>query len=196
MPEKTLGDINKLLQAHRLEAVHNFFGHTQTVPDHQKIDHQVALLENHAEKERDSGDIRKSRRLVRRAGALEIFKDHGLDPDKLIARTDLPDHYEGKILLLSISAGSVKGLICLRSGDDWHREILRNTEEEIRDLGFETATVDPAGGAAIRLARNGDIVIFGSSDDYGSCDKKMAARLIAGAFPGKMVRIDQLFIHP
>ena len=191
MPENTLDDINRLLEAHRLEAAQNFFDQNQTVPDPQKIDHQIGRLKNHADKERGSGDIRNARRLARRARALEIFKAHGLNPEKLIARTDLPDRYEGKILLLSISAGTAKGLICLRSGDDWHREILRNAEEEIRDLGFENATVTPVGGAAIRLSRNGDIVIFGSSDDYGACDKKLAARRVAEAFPGKRIRIQR-----
>ena len=145
------------------------------------------LLEEKVNRYYHNGDIRAARRMERRLKALKIFRDHGLDPDKLIAITDLQDGYEGKILLLSISAGRSRGVVCLRSGDDWHHEIFKNTEEEIRDLGFKNPVVVPAGGAAIRSDRNDNIVIFGSSDAYGTCDKKIAADLIAKSFPGKTV---------
>ena len=146
------------------------------------------LLEEKVNRNYHNGDIRAARRIERRLQALKTFRDHGLDPGKLIATTDLNDGYEGKILLLSISAGTAKGMICLRSGDDWHYEILRNTEEEIRDLGFKNPVVVPA-GAAIRSDRNGNIVIFGSSDAYGTCDKKTATDLIAKTFPGKTILV-------
>jgi hypothetical protein len=90
-----------------------------------------------------------------------------------------------------ISGRCIGKRVFLRSGDDWHHEILRNTEEEIRDLGFEDRRVTPVGGAVIRSDQNSNIVVFGSSDAYGTCDKKIAADLIATAFPQKTI-----LVHP
>jgi len=104
---------------------------------------------------------------------------------------DLPDGYHGKVLLVRIVGGMAHGLVCLRGGDDWHREILRNTTEEIHDLGYENSIVVPAGGAWVRFDDDGTILVYGSSDEFGACDKKMAADLIAGAFPGRKIRIRQ-----
>ena len=57
------------------------------------------------------------------------------DPEKLIDRIILPEGYNGKILLVMIRGGPLDRMILLRSGDMWHREILRNTENEIKELG-------------------------------------------------------------
>ncbi len=75
-----------------------------------------------------------------------------------------------------------EGTLCLRSGDLWHREILRETEEEIADLGFDLTTVSPMGGAWVRFDEDQVITLYGSSDDYGECDKQLAAQLIAGVY--------------
>lgn len=136
-----------------------------------------------------SGEIRSSRRLDRRLKALRTFQTHGLLPKKLIRPIDLPEDYQGKILLVRLSGGMADGVICLRSGDDWHREILGNVREEIQDLGFENARVEPIGGAWVGMEQDGTIIIFGSSDDFGTLDKKMAANLIADAFPKKHIVI-------
>ncbi|RTZ97030.1 MAG: hypothetical protein DSY90_08740 [Deltaproteobacteria bacterium] len=180
-------DIDALLKAGRLEAAQDYYDQTKTARDRQKINHQLAALKFSAKAAQATGEIRKADRLKRREMALEIFKSHGLNPDKLIRPTDLTAGYFGKILLVIISGRRIGKRICLRSGDDWHHEILRRTEEEIRDLGFEDSLVTPVGGAAIRSDQNDRIVIFGSSDDYGTCDKKIAADLIAAAFPKKRV---------
>jgi len=106
---------------------------------------------------------------------------------KTIKQTVLPEGYNGKILMVNISGGVIDGLVCLRSGDLWHREILRNTETEIRDLGFSESSVYALGGAHVRFEANNDIVIFGTSDDFGSCDKRDAAKLIQRVFKHRNV---------
>ena len=142
-----------------------------------------------AERKRSKGEIRSANRLNRRKKAVEVFRDHGLDPNRLIAPAVLPEGYNGKVLLVAISRGVLNGRVCLRSGGDWHREILTDTQEEILDLGFESALVDPVGGAFVRFEDNGSIELYGISDEFGGCDKKAAAGLIRQAFPGRKVAI-------
>lgn len=64
----------------------------------------------------------------------------------MIPSVVLPEGYRGKILLVSISVKKERAVV-LRSGDLWHREILRNTEVEIQALGLSGAQVDELGGA-------------------------------------------------
>lgn len=143
-----------------------------------------------AERERSKGEIRSANRLDRRKKAVEVFRNHGLDPKKrLIAPAILSEGYNGKILLVAVSGGVLNGLVCLRSGGDWHREILTDTQAELLDLGFENAIVDPAGGAFVRFDDTGAIEIYGISDEFGGCDKQAAADLIRHAFPGRKVFI-------
>jgi len=110
------------------------------------------------------------------------------DPEKLIDKIILPEGYNGKILLVMIVGGFLDGQILLRSGDMWHREILRNTENEIKELGFVDSGVYELGGAHVRFEKN-DIVIFGTSDDFGSCDKVYASKLIRQLFKDRNVLI-------
>ena len=110
------------------------------------------------------------------------------DPEKLIDKIILPEGYNGKILLVMIVGGFLDGQILLRSGDMWHREILRNTENEIKELGFVDSGVYELGGAHVRFEKN-DIVIFGTSDDFGSCDKVYASKLIQQLFKDRNVII-------
>ena len=108
-------------------------------------------------------------------------------PCKMIIKTDLSEGYNGKILMVAIIGGGIDKIVCLRSGDLWHREILRNTQKEIKDLGFSKSAAYELGGACVRFEPNGDILIHGTSDDYGSCDKNLAAELIKKKFPGKKI---------
>ena len=101
----------------------------------------------------------------------------------------LPEGYAGKILLVSISGDGIENKVVLRSGDLWHREILRNTEAEIRNLGFHNARVYELGGAHLRFEPDGTIVIHGISEQYGACDKEYAARLVRANYPDRHVRI-------
>ena len=110
------------------------------------------------------------------------------DSESLINKIILPEGYNGKILLVMIVGGILDGQILLRSGDMWHREILRNTENEIKELGFPESDVYELGGAHVRFEKN-DIVIFGTSDDFGSCDKVYASKLIQQLFKDKNVII-------
>jgi len=130
-----------------------------------------------------------SRRFELRIGALKRFRDSGCDPEKIIAEIILPEGYNGKILLVMIMGAIPGRMVCLRSGDMWHREILRNTESEIRDLGFFDGAVYELGGAHVRFGKDNDIVIFGTSDDFGSCDKVYVSKLIQRIYKDRDVII-------
>ena len=99
----------------------------------------------------------------------------------------LPEGYNGKILLVSVAAATIDKRVVLRSGDLWHREILRNTENEIRALGIVNAQVHSLGGALLRFDPDGPVIIYGSSQEFGACDKEYAAMLVRDAFPGRSV---------
>jgi len=101
----------------------------------------------------------------------------------------LPEGYNGKILLVSVSGDDLEKMVILRSGDLWHREILRNTESEIRNFGFRNARVYELGGAHLRFEPDGTIMIHGTSEQYGACDKAYAAKLVRDEFPGRRVDI-------
>jgi phosphoglycerate dehydrogenase-like enzyme len=110
-------------------------------------------------------------------------------PISRISPVILPEGYQGKILLVSVSGGGIGNTVLLRSGDLWHREILRNTKVEIKNLGFENALVDELGGAHVRFEPDGMITIFGLSQEFGACDKEYAAELVRDAFPERHVEI-------
>jgi hypothetical protein len=112
----------------------------------------------------------------------------GLPPEKRrlqerIPSVILPAGYRGKILLVLISVGE-ESIVVLRSGDLWHREILRNTRAEISGLGLEDAQVDELGGAFLFSESDGSIRIGGGSDEFGACDRDYAAALVRAACPG------------
>jgi len=161
-------------------------------PEKREIKSIIAVLKAEAALNRSRGEIRRSRRLERRARAVGIFHDHGLDPARLIPPVDFEEGYSGKILVVSISGGTITGMNCLRSGDLWHHEILRDAEEEIQDLGFEDAIVDAVGGAWVRFDSAGIIHIYGTSDAFGECDKQLAASLIRRAYPSSKICTDSL----
>lgn len=138
--------------------------------------------------ERESGDIiNNPHQLDLRIEALLRYRDHGYDPEKIIKETVLPEGYTGKILMVAIMGGVIDRQVCLRSGDLWHREILKNTENEIRALGFFKSSVYGLGGAFARFENNNDIILSGTSDDFGSCDKLYASRLIKKVFKDRKV---------
>ena len=110
-------------------------------------------------------------------------------PNCRISPVILPEGYNGKILLLSVSGDGFKKTVLLRSGDLWHREILRNTEAEIKNLGFENARVHELGGAHVRFQPDGTITIYGASQEFGACDKEYAAELVRSEFPGRRVEV-------
>lgn len=158
--------------------------------DKDRVEAVAVVFESKADSSRSRGDIRRAVRLERRARAIRVFYEHGLTPERLIPPVDFQDGYRGKILLISISGGAAGGIACLRSGDLWHDAILKNAEEEIEDLGFENAVVEPAGGASVRFDEQGGIQIYGTSDSFGECDKTVASDLIGRSFPGKKVAVE------
>jgi D-3-phosphoglycerate dehydrogenase len=111
------------------------------------------------------------------------------EPDRLIPDVILPEGYNGKILLVSVSGEGIEKMVLLRSGDLWHREILRNTETEIKNPGYENAKVHELGGALVCFEPDGTIAIYGASEEFGACDKEFAAEMIRKTFPGKEVRV-------
>lgn len=183
-------DVGRLLDEMKLEAVVRALKRTGTRLRPEIVAPLIVDSENRIRDLRVAGTIGEARRLSRRAAALNGLLVHGPDPARMIAEVELPEGYDGKILLLVLNGGGFSARVCLRSGDDWHREILRNTLAEMKDLGFIHTRVDPLGGACARFEPDGGIVIWGTSDEYGCCDKQEAARMIARAFPGRPVRIE------
>ncbi len=179
--------IAAMLREGKFESVQALFVRDGIGPDRLVIDASLQYLTREAKKAYAKGEIRRGNRLDRRAGALALFADYGLDPERLIRPAILPLGYRGKILLISIDGDNVPNRICLRSGDQWHREILNDAIEEMADLGFENVTVEPAGGALVRFNEREEIVIYGSSDDFGTCDKQTASILIASLYPNHKI---------
>jgi len=134
-----------------------------------------------------SGKTGEAHRLFRRIYAIKGFRDHGPNPIGMINISDLQEGYDGKILLVRLAGGVIENMVCLRSGDDWHRAILANTREEIRDLGFDGCIVHELGGASACFQPNGSITIWGTSEDFGACDKGVTAALISKAHPGNQI---------
>jgi phosphoglycerate dehydrogenase-like enzyme len=121
--------------------------------------------------------------------ALNDPAGHSTEPDSPINPIILPEGYNGKILLVSVSADGLKKTVLLRSGDLWHREILRSTETEIKRLGFENVRVYELGGAHVRFEPAGTITVYGTSREFGGCDKEFAAEIIRKKFWGRTVSI-------
>lgn len=134
-----------------------------------------------------SGQSGEAGRWIRRMRAIRGFQHHGPDPMRMIAPVELQEGYSGKILMVRISGGVVPDMTCLRSGDDWHREILKNTRQEIRDLGFTSCSVHELGGASAFFLPGMPITVWGTSEEYGVCDKSAVSALISEAFPGRAI---------
>jgi hypothetical protein len=183
-------DVTELLGQMRLgEAVQRLKGPGSWF-DAAAVMAHAQTYEARAERMRAEGQSGEARRLYRRAAALKGLCRHGSDPARMVAETELPEGYAGKILLVSVTGDGFEGMVCLRSGDAWHREILANTRAEILDLGFPGARVHALGGAWAGFEADGSIVIRGASDDFGCLDKELAARLIARAHTGRPIRIE------
>ena len=188
-PIETRSLILNSLGEGRLESAWELMQANGILRDDLDLSRLMEDLERKISRESARGNVRAVNRLKRRMRSLRVFREHGSVAREMIAPVDLPRGYQGKILLVRIVGGSAHGLVCLRSGDDWHREILQNTREEIQDLGFEKSNVVPDGGAWIRFEADDTIVIHGSSKEFGTCDKQMAADLISSVYPGKNILI-------
>jgi hypothetical protein len=154
----------------------------------------IAAMAREWEREAESlsarGETGAARCCAHRARALRGLLAHGPDPRRMVAEVDLPEGYQGKIVLVLVRGGGFEGTVCLRSGDGWHREILNNARAELQDLGFPSAEAYPLGGAYAGFDGDGCIVIWGTSDEFGSCDKDLAAEMIGRAYPGRRVVVE------
>ena len=184
-------DATSLLREMRLEAAIRQLKRLGCAVDSAAVKAMILGYETRASRMQTAGETGEARRMARQAAALSGLLVHGPDPAQMVAETELPEGYVGKILLVLITGGGFDDTVCLRSGDDWHREILHNTRAEIADLGFPDAQVHPLGGAHAGFESDGSIVIWGTSDEFGCCDKDLAARLIARAYPGRTARIEE-----
>jgi hypothetical protein len=174
----------------RLAAAIRLLKQSECVVDSVAVKAMILGYESQASRMQAAGEAGEARRMARRAAALNGLLVHGPDPAQMVVETELPEGYAGKILLVLLTGDGFDDTVCLRSGDDWHREILHNTRAEISDLGFADAQAHSLGGAYAGFDSDGSIVIWGTSDEYGCCDKELAARLIARAYPGRTVRIE------
>ena len=120
---------------------------------------------------------------------MKTIRDQKQETNLLIPPVILPEGYNGKILLVSVSSAEIDKTVVLRSGDVWHREILRNTENEIRSYGITDAQVHQLGGALVRFEPDGTIIIYGRSQEFGACDKAYAAELVRDLFPERRVLV-------
>jgi len=182
--------VTSLLREMRLEAAIRLLKRSGCKVDSAAVKAMILGYETRANQMQTAGETGEARRMARRAAALKGLLVYGPDPTQMVTETELPEGYVGKILLVLLTGGGFADIVCLRSGDDWHREILHNTRAEIADLGFPDAQVHPLGGAYAGLDSDGSIVIWGTSDEFGCCDKDLAARLIARAYPGRTVRVE------
>jgi hypothetical protein len=150
----------------------------------------AASLARQARVRQQAGEIREALRLARRRRALLVFRDYGLDVDRLLPTVLTAPGYSGKIILAAVFGGVAAGRICLRGGDDWHREILADLRDEVVDVGLSRSGVDELGGAWLGSGHDGRLCVFGGSEEFGTCDKDLAAELLRTAFPGRTVTVD------
>ena len=156
-------------------------------PDYDQI---ISFLKQELERNVSNQQIRFAKRLARIIHSVKSFRTYGLDPSKILEPVIVPDGYHGKILLLSVSGGVLENNVILRSGDLWHSEIFWETQEEIKDLGLISSDAYPLGGAWTRFENDSSILIWGTSDQFGACDKEAAAQLIKSVYPDKAILIE------
>ncbi len=149
----------------------------------------VERLERRSRRLRAAGEIGARRRTQRHLFALRALMAHGPRPRKMIRDVELAPDYDGKFMLMQLAGGMLDGKLCLRGGDDWHLEILRNTAAEIRDLGFCRVEVFALGGGFVRR-EDRRLRLWGSSDAFGRCDMGLAAGLLRRAFPETDIRVE------
>ena len=184
-------DVTSLLREMWLEEAIRLLKRSGGKVDSAAVKAMILGYETRAHQMQAAGAAGEARRMARRAAALNGLLVHGPDPAHMVAETELPEGYVGKILMVLLTGGGFEDTACLRSGDGWHREILHNTQAEIADLGFPHTRVHPLGGAHAGFASDGSITLWGTSEEFGGCDKEETVRMIARAYPGRTVRVEE-----
>jgi len=190
LPAANGADVGHLLRASQLEAAVRRLREGTGLIDPSAVEAQVRELDDRVRRALAAGEQAEARTAARRAHALRALLAHGPDPGRMVAEVDLPEGYQGKIVLVLFKDGGFEDTVVLRSGDGWHREILNNARSELNDLGFPSAEAYPLGGAYAGFDSDGRILIWGTSDEFGACDKEMAADMIRRACPGRTVSIE------
>jgi hypothetical protein len=183
-------DILERLKAGELEAALKQIADFQVRLEASDFDRIVSLLEKELKQCVSEEQFRSAKRLKRIIDAISSLRKSDADPSTILDPALLPEGYNGKILLISVSGGIMQNTVILRSGDLWHSEILRETREEIKDLGLVSSGAYPLGGAWAHFEKDGAILIWGTSDQYGACDKETAAQLLKKIHPDKEIRVE------
>jgi cupin fold WbuC family metalloprotein len=178
------------LRSGRFEAALTTLGQCRIPPKPVELDAIVLDLTDRLQQFLAAEDNRSAKQVQRRLRVLRNFRDSGIDWKHLILPVELPEGYNGKILLVSICGGVIEPTVCLRSDDVYHREILRNTEEELRDLGLTETRAHELGGAFLTVQADGLMRIWGASSEFGACDKEVAANLIRERYPDRHIIVD------
>ena len=180
-------EVLELIQQGRLESACALVDKNEMVLYTSMLSGLIDTCLKHAESLKKEGDIRAFIQIRRRVAALTMLKDVGRLLDAVIPSVVLPEGYCGKILLASVKGGLIRERTFLRSGDDWHREIMRSFEEEVHDFGFENFQVSPRGGAFTEFQLDGKVILSGSSEEFGMCSREEALSLVKDAFPDRDV---------
>lgn len=137
------------------------------------------------------GDGRNERKIRHRVSALTRCLANDFNPSDIVPIILIPPRYRGKVLLISMLGGLLDGLVCVRSNDLYHRDILRNAQLEISDLGLRSTSIHPLGGAWLRDGgKDARVTICGRSDEFGACDKQFLAELLVPFYPDRAVVIE------
>lgn len=137
------------------------------------------------------GDGQNERKIRHRVSAFTRCLASDFNPSDIVPIISIPPRHRGKILLLSMLGGLLDGLVCVRSNDLYHRDILRNAQLEISDLGLRSTSIHPLGGACLRDGGKDDrVTIWGGSDDFGACDKEFLVELLIPFYPGRAIVIE------
>jgi len=171
----------------RLESAFALLVENDIVLEPQALESPIADCLQHAKTLKNAGNIRASIRYQRRATALTMLRNTGRFSGTVIPSAVLPEGYSGKIMLAWAEGDCIQGRTFLRSGDDWHREILRSFEAEVQDYGFENFQIAPKGGAFAHFQSDGTITFSGSSEAFGRCSREEALQLVQTAFPDRTV---------
>lgn len=147
----------------------------------------ILECQKQAEAEKKANNIRASIQYQRRMASLQMLREENHISGIVLPTAVLPEGYCGKIMLVFVKGDCITERTCLRSGDDWHREIVKSFEEEVHDYGFEKFLISPQGGAFAEFQIDGTIALSGSSEEFGRCPMAEAINLIQTAFPDRNI---------